>query len=67
MVNPFDLSAWIERALRPLNSIMPKDIGVDGESAIKQFYCHGCNKWFPCKNSFDPYDCPGCGQSRWGD
>jgi len=33
----------------------------------KQFYCHGCHRWIPCKNDFEPYDCPCCAKSRWGD
>jgi len=32
----------------------------------RQFYCGGCRRWIPCKNDFEPYDCP-CGKSRWGD
>jgi len=33
----------------------------------RQFYCHGCYRWIPCKNDFEPYDCPCCAKSRWGD
>lgn len=33
----------------------------------RSFYCHGCNSWQSSRNDFDPYDCPNCGKSRWGD
>ena len=71
MNNPFDISTKIVEALDPsMDEKIEKEKldEKDEKSEIsRQYLCCGCYNWIPYKTDFDPYDCPVCGRSRWGD